>query len=112
MQERRKHPRKQTRKRLEVFDVNTDQRIGNLVDISMGGIMLISNRLVEVNSVYQLSLRIPEDYDGEKDINFGGEVLWTETTHDIQQHWVGFEIIDISPEAGKRIDQLIKSEYL
>lgn len=107
MQERRKFPRKRTTKLLEIFDVNTDEHVGNVVDISLSGILLICNREIEDNSVFQLALKIPEDYEGDGQIEFGAEVLWAEISSDSNQSWIGIHIIDISVEAESRFKAFI-----
>ncbi len=99
MQERRQFPRKRTTKLLEVIDINTNEHVGNVVDISLAGIMLICNREIEDNSVFQLALKIPKDCEGGGQIEFGAEVLWAEMSGDSNQFWVGIHIIDISVDA-------------
>ena len=109
MQERRKHTRKRTSKLLQVVDINTNELLGNVVDISIGGVMLISNREIEDNSVFQLALNIPKDCDGTGQIEFGAEVLWTEMSDDSNHFWVGMHIIDISTEAGSKYEAFVEN---
>jgi hypothetical protein len=107
MQERREFPRKRTTSLLEVVDVNTNEQVGNVVDISLAGLMLICNREIEDNSVFQLALKMPEDYEGDGRIEFGAEVLWAEISGDSNQFWVGFHIIDISVEAKSQFKAFV-----
>lgn len=106
-QERRKYPRKTTVKILEVFDLNTEEYLGNVVDISQGGIMLITRSNIQEGTVYQVVIKIPDDYQELDSITFGGEILWTEDSLDPNKKWVGMQIIDISPDTQNKIRQLI-----
>ncbi len=109
MQERRKHPRKRTSKLLQIVDVNTNELLGNVVDISLGGVMLICNRAIDDNSVFQVALNVPEDYNGAGQIEFGAEVLWAESSGDSNQFWVGMHIIDISSDAVSRFEGFVEN---
>ncbi len=109
MQERRKYARKRTSKLLEVVDVNTNELLGSVVDISLGGVMLICNREIEDNAVFQVALTIPKDYDGASQIEFGAEVLWAEISGHANQFWVGMHIIDISSEAESQYEAFVEN---
>lgn len=106
-QERRKYPRKTTAKILEVFDLNTEEYLGNVVDMSQGGIMLITSLKIEPSTVYQISIKLPNDYAGQKTINFGAEILWTEDCLDTDKKWAGMQIIDITSDTKAEIIHLI-----
>lgn len=93
---------------MEVIDINTDDHLGNIVDISMGGILLISRHPIEVNSVYQMKIRMPESCRPCDDIEFGGEVLWSEICNDSVQRWLGFQIIDISEGNHEQLSHLVE----
>ena len=46
MEERRQHSRHGTEMQLEVFDLNSGQRLGRIVDLSADGFMLFSDCLL------------------------------------------------------------------
>ncbi|MCI0652956.1 MAG: PilZ domain-containing protein [Methylococcaceae bacterium] len=109
-EEKRKYLRKKTAKVLKVFDLNTEEYLGNLVDISPGGIMLVTHSDIEANSVYQMRIHFPEDSANQEPITFGGEILWTDSRMDPNKKWAGIQIIDISLEMTMRIDRLINED--
>ncbi|MGH8547186.1 MAG: PilZ domain-containing protein [Methylococcales bacterium] len=106
-EEKRKYPRKKTAKILKVFDLNTEEYLGNLVDISLGGIMLVTQLDIKSNSVYQFRIDFPEYCGNQEPITFGGEILWIDARMDPNKKWIGIQIIDISEEMITRIDRLI-----
>ncbi len=106
MDERRKISRRKCNRLMTLVDRNTTKNIGSLVDISVEGILLLSNEPVELNRILQLTLELPEDLNGQKSISFGAESLWSEHVIAMKQYWTGFRIIDISAENIERIESL------
>jgi hypothetical protein len=94
-----------------VFDLNTEAYLGNLVDISPAGIMLVTHSDIEANSVYQFMIKFPDASGNQEPITFGGEILWTDNRLDPNQNWAGIQIIDISEQMIIRINQMI-NDYL
>lgn len=109
MQEKRKSARKKPDCTLEVFDINTQQSLGYLVDISVVGLMLMRKQALEVNAIYQLGIKLPDEINGDNIIIAGVDILWCEYTEELQQHWVGCQIIDISTENEERIQHFISN---
>lgn len=107
MPERRRHERKRSNKLLEIIDINSNQSLGFLVDLSIDGMMVISGQPFQMNNVYQMLIRVPEDGEYYGDIEFGAESLWSDEAHDPEKFWTGFRIIDISDQHARRISQLI-----
>ena len=109
--ERRKQPRKKLDPLLEVFDINEECQLGKAVDISQGGIMLLSERPVPVNKVWQLSLDLPSQTNEHHTVFFGAESLWCQVSEKSNQYWAGFQVIDISHEDSATINDFV-SGYL
>lgn len=107
MQERRKSPRTKINKLLDVVDLDRDIVLGRLVDLSPEGFMLLSERSLEVNRIFQLGLQLPPGSAGRL-AALGAESLWQETSNDSRQYWVGFQIIDISQDSLDKIHQLLR----
>ncbi|MCB1881631.1 MAG: PilZ domain-containing protein [Gammaproteobacteria bacterium] len=108
MQENRVSPRKRVNEKIQVRDLNTDALIGNLVNISAGGLMLLSEIPLTPNRLFQFSLSLPAPIDGATVIEFGAECLWVQDdTETSGPCWAGFQIIDISDLGTKLIEQLI-----
>ena len=93
---------------IQVTDRQTGATIGQLVNISEEGLMLLGPEPVPENSIYQLSLVFAADSDSASDgpIMIGVESLWCHSSSDRTQHWSGFYIIDVSDRDLVRIRQL------
>jgi hypothetical protein len=90
---------------IRVIDRQTGTPLGQLVNISEDGLMILSTEPVAENCIFQLSLVFSEDSDNaaEGPISIGVESLWVNSSGDQPQHWVGFYIIDISDTDLHRI---------
>jgi hypothetical protein len=105
---------KRGRKRVEVSEVirvrdrHTNQIIGQLVNISEDGLMLLCPEPVHENVILQLSLEFETGSVSAVDgpVMIGVESLWSNSSSDQSQHWVGCYIIDISDQALQRIRRL------
>lgn len=90
---------------IRVVDRQTGTALGQLVNISEDGLMILSNEPVSENCILQLALEFSEDSDNaaEGPLAIGVESLWVNSSADRSQHWVGFYIIDISDTDLQRI---------
>ena len=95
---------------IKVVDRQTGNTVGQLVNISEDGLMLLSPEPVPENSIFQLSLEFSANSASAADgpLMIGVESLWNNSSSDQSQHWVGFYIIDISEQDLERIRQLVK----
>jgi hypothetical protein len=109
--ERRKSPRIEAHSAaLQVNNKLDGSELGSVGNLSMGGMLLISNRELYQDGVLQLSISaLPQDLMcGE--IPLGVRVLWSAPAHSPDQHWAGLEIIDIGPDAKSDLARLL--DYL
>ncbi|MEN8204900.1 MAG: hypothetical protein ABFS24_02695 [Pseudomonadota bacterium] len=101
-------------KRIEVSEViramdrHTGHNIGQLANINKNGLMLLSPEPVSKNSIFQLSLEFEAGSGSAADspLMIGVESLWSNSSSDRSQHWVGFYIIDVSDQDLERIRKL------
>ena len=108
MHENRVNPRTRVNERILVEDLNSGQIMGNLVNISAGGLMLLSEIPLAPNRLFQLNLKLPAPIDGVADIEFGAECLWVQDGSDTNSpSWAGFQIIDITEQGSQLISQLM-----
>ena len=110
VQEHRGQQRIEVSEVIKVVDRQTGHTVGQLVNISEDGLMLLSPEPVPENSIFQLSLEFAENSSSAADgpVMIGVESLWNNSSRDQTQHWVGFCIIDISGQDLERIRQLVK----
>ncbi|MFQ5453719.1 MAG: PilZ domain-containing protein [Candidatus Zixiibacteriota bacterium] len=82
---------------LEVFDCGSNQSLGRLVDITIKGIMLISETPVEIDKSFQLRINLAEIIDGKKEITFDAKSIWCNKENDSELYNTGFQIEKIAP---------------
>ena len=113
MIEHRRSPRKPPGVIIQVTNVMTGEMIGRLGNISAEGMMLVGNRAVIEDALYQLSFHLPDEHGRLHPIEVGVHEQWTENANVPGQQWVGFRIIDIAPTDGAVLrDWLNGSERL
>lgn len=94
-------------KSIGVEDVINGGALGELVNITVEGIMVMSNRALSVGSIFQLRLHTPEE-SGLGPIDVGVDCLWVQQAGTgTDKYFSGFQIIDASPEAIATIEKLI-----
>ena len=104
--EMRGHDRTEVSEVIRVVDTQTGQAIGQLVNISEEGFMLLGTQPVTENSIFQLSLESETAAQDAGPILIGAESLWCHSSSDQTQFWAGFYIIDISDEDHERVRHL------
>lgn len=116
--EKRKLQRRNFLLDMEVIDINGIDEDGNkgivlgdLADITIEGIMLISEQPVDNNATYQLRVNLPEDVIGtEKAINFEAQSFNCHKTIHENIYTTGFKMTKLDGENKQRIREII-SEY-
>ena len=98
MIENRRSPRKSVQQGIEVKDALTGQPIGYLGNLSADGLLLITNRQMQDNALFQLGFELPNAQGVPHRFEIGVHEQWSEPANIPGQYWAGFRIIDISPE--------------
>lgn len=108
------HNRKLERKELSttigIRNVITGDIIGELVNITIEGMMIISDQEMDTNSIFQFQLALPETINGHDTIDVGVDCLWCRSAENFNRYWSGYQIIDASDDATETIASLI-SDY-
>jgi hypothetical protein len=104
MKERRKTGRKYLLYYARIFDPSTRHQIGNLVDITPRGVMVLSPEPFTVGVTYRLRLELSDDVSDHPHMDI--TVL-----ADIEPRLfnTGFEIVDAGKEEGKVIQRIINN---
>jgi hypothetical protein len=98
MLEHRRCRRRRALSVIQVFDAITGEAIGHIGDLSVEGMLLVSNRAVPDDALFQVMFSLPRDgAQSSHDIEIGVHEQWSEATSFPGQYWAGFRIIDISP---------------
>ncbi len=103
----RKHQRQELNTTILIRNAMNRDFIGELVNITVEGLMIISDQEMSTNSIFQFSLELPEPINGMTHIDLGVDCLWSRSAENVDRHWSGYQIIDASPEALETIDALI-----
>lgn len=85
----------------------TQELLGELANITVEGLMIISDQEMSTNSIFQFRLEFPESINGQTSIDLGVDCLWSRSAENFNRHWSGYQIIDASPDALETIDELI-----
>jgi c-di-GMP-binding flagellar brake protein YcgR len=111
MDERRKVPRSHLIHYLRIFDKTTGELMGNLVDISAGGLMLISESPIseplQDNTTLQLRMDFPEELDGRTFVEFEARSVWCRVDINPDLFAIGMQIVQPQPEDLRMIERLI-----
>ncbi|MEE9412757.1 MAG: PilZ domain-containing protein [Methylococcales bacterium] len=108
MPERRQYKRSRSPQLLTVIDIYADQQIGTLVDLSLGGILMMAMQPIPLHRVFQLQVKLPEKILGSDTIEFGAESVWGDPPEQMGTCWSGFHIIDISEENKALVTELVE----
>lgn len=104
--EQRRKPRVAIAERVDVSDAHSDTVLGQLVNLSIDGLMLVGNGCIKPGTLYQL--RIPlESETGSQAVVVGAECLWCHDANESGSYWSGFQIIDISPEHQRTLAGIV-----
>jgi hypothetical protein len=89
--------------RAELNDQVNGKKLGEVVNLSPGGLMLITSIAVEVESLYQVEC-LTTSPDGQIGrFTAGIMVLWRTGSSQTDTYWAGLQIIDIDLESQERL---------
>lgn len=107
MEERRQHNRHGTELQLEVFDLNSGERLGRIVDLSNEGFMLFSDAPQTVDTLLQCRLVCSAGTQQVQEVRLGADCLWSRPGADGQHCWSGFHIIDLAEDQAEALENLL-----
>lgn len=109
VQERRKLERHHVSSSLEVFDLDTGEFLGRVVDLHTEGLMLFSERPIELYRGYALQVNLPMTFDGMREILLDARSLWHRESLAGGQYWTGLHFTHL-PDASRRcIERMVGS---
>ena len=101
--ESRRQARRTVPGMMEVYDTITEETVGCLGNVSVGGMSLIANRPLIDDALYQFRFALPDDVGETQPLEVGAHVLWVDDASAPGQSWVGLRFIGLSPEATRRL---------
>lgn len=103
--ESRRMPRRTVSGLSEVVDVMTEESIGHMGNLSVGGMLLIASRPMVEDALYQLRFNLPDS--SGPDIEVGAHVLWCDEASAPGQSWIGLRFLGLSPQATRSLREWI-----
>jgi hypothetical protein len=109
--EQRRHPRRRTEEDVLVTDVLRECVVGRLGDLSVGGMMLIADRAIADDALYQFRFELRDGKGRPRAIELGVHQLWSAALGG-GGTLVGFRIIDLAPDDEERIAHWVEHGHL
>ena len=108
MLERRKGKRRSSVYYLEVFEEETKNFVGRLIDITRDGMMLESQKPIEVKKRYRLSMQLPTSFIRKQKLTFDAKSVWCKKEDDFESYKAGFQLQNLDTKREKEISKLMK----
>lgn len=92
---------------LEVYNEENNEIMGHLVDLTTGGVKLVSKEAIKKGKLYKMYMNLPDGYFKEKQIHFEGKSVWSGNDVNPDFYDTGFEVPKMNRDARKTIIKLI-----
>ena len=84
--------------RIVIEDVVAKREIGQLVNLSEAGFMVLGDMTVDIGNNYQFTLHFPTAVEARTELNLSAECLWSMETNGGGQYWSGFSVTGLTDE--------------
>lgn len=95
-----------------VFDADTGDCLGKLVDIAHNGLMLAGPEAIERGRRCRLEVRLPVQIEGQERLRFDAEVMWSGAGFAPLCHETGFRYLAANPEGEQILERLFRDYAL
>ena len=106
--ESRRMPRRTVSGLIDVVDVMTEETVGHLGNLSVGGMLLIASAPLVEDALYQLRFSLPDG--GGQDLEVGAHVLWRDEASAPGQAWVGLRFLGLAPHVIRSLHEWIDGD--
>jgi c-di-GMP-binding flagellar brake protein YcgR len=96
--EHRRARRKRVTDFVQVVDTMTDEVVGRVGDLSTTGMMMLTQRPLVDDALYQFRFHLADGRGRARAIEVGAHELWATPVAGEDQYLCGFRFIDVSPE--------------
>lgn len=103
----RKFDRRHSVYYLRIYDTNSGELMGNLVDISEGGLMMVSDKPLKIGSTYHLTMHLPEQIKDQSTIEFSAKAKWCKNEANPKFFDTGLELISKDGDFQMMLENLI-----
>jgi hypothetical protein len=108
MDEQRKIDRRFLLYYMRIYNAANLQQIGNLVDITPAGIMVVSDHPLPEGQTTRLRVEVTEEVSDKPFMEFSALSKWCEPDIIPHMYNTGFEILDLTPEDSDIILHIIE----
>lgn len=102
-EDQRRSARRLVTRLLRVNDAASGILLGNLVNLSEHGFMLICKTPVEAGQAQWLVMELPEPVDGRRSVGLEASCVWCQKSSYSDDYGAGYEIRSISPDDRRRL---------
>ncbi len=90
-----------------VFDLRSHRLLGNVVDITPQGLMLLSETPLPADTAFRLEIELPEGFASKREITLDARSRWCEADIDPHYHNTGFVLLNVTPEDAAIIEAIV-----
>ncbi|KIH77843.1 PilZ domain-containing protein [Geoalkalibacter ferrihydriticus] len=106
--DKRSQKRRNTIYYLEVYDLESGRLLGRLVDITVEGMMLISETPIAPDRTYKCRMSLPAEILGRSNILFDATCMWSRKARNDDFFEAGFRSLIADPGDIDAIEMLIQ----
>ncbi|OGR06007.1 MAG: hypothetical protein A2511_04245 [Deltaproteobacteria bacterium RIFOXYD12_FULL_50_9] len=93
---------------LEVYDDQSGELVGHVVDVTTKGIKLVSKNPIPDGKLFRLRMALPEGYFAERELRFAAQSLWSDNDINPDFYDTGFALQDaMDPKTAEVLATLI-----
>ena len=93
---------------LAVYDRETSQPLGRVIDITTKGLKLCAEQPVETDRTYQLTMRLPGHAGTNEHVEFEARIIWCRPDINPDLYAVGLSLVGDDDERQQAIMRLIR----
>jgi hypothetical protein len=106
--ERRKFKRRYLMFYSRIFDEKTGNMLGHVMDLTPKGLMVLSEKQIEVEKDWRLVMELPPDMAKKPQLAFRGRSLWCRRDINPEFYDTGFQLENISSEDVAIIERMVE----
>lgn len=106
--EKRKLKRRHLIYYLRIFDSNTNELIGHLIDIHPEGMMLITEDPIKTKAIFHLRMVLPKGIIKREQLKFDAKFKWCKKDVNPDFYDIGFQLLNVPAKKIEIIESLIE----
>ena len=82
---------------LDIFDNKTDEYIGQMINLSVGGLLILGAEPLETGKVYHIKIPFDETVNGQVNFDIETKCVWCTNAIGFPRYSIGLQFMDDSP---------------